>query len=287
MRNYIRKCPRCNKEISYKHEDSCLNAENKKTLCRACVNQTKNNSCLIAWERKYGKDGSKTRMQEMVEKMKTTRENNPEARILESQRKSQASKGSNNPMHGKSLYDVWLSKLNKEEADKKQKELNKKRSKNSTGENNPMYGKPAPQGSGNGWQGWYKGTYFASLREFYYLKFLFDNDIKFENGEKNKFKVQYEFQDKKLNYFLDFYLPETDEYIEIKPKKLINSPKNLAKFKAAKEKYGNRFKVLTEDDICKVSLDTMYELYKNRDLVFMERYEKIFLDFYKNNKESE
>ena len=33
----------------------------------------------------------------------------------------------------------------------------------SKGKNNPMYGKPSPQGSGNGWSGWYKGIYFRSL----------------------------------------------------------------------------------------------------------------------------
>lgn len=148
-----------------------------------------------------------------------------------------------------------------------------------SGENNGMYGKPSPKGSGNGWKGWYKGIYFASLNELYYLKYLLDNNIKFENGEKRKYKVQYEFMGKKLNYFLDFYLLETNEYIEIKPKKLINSPKNKAKFRAAASLYGDKFKVLTEDDLMQINLDDMYDLYLKKEIVFLKKYDEKFIQY--------
>lgn len=49
----------------------------------------------------------------------------------------------NNGMFGKSLYSVWLTKYGKDEADKKQAELNKKRSINAKGKNNSMFGKPS------------------------------------------------------------------------------------------------------------------------------------------------
>lgn len=284
MGNFVRICPRCNEEISYKHEGSFLKAESKKSFCRSCTNKTKNNSCLVAWERDYGKEGSKLRMEQMIEKMTTTRNNDPYARALESQRKSKATKGSNNPMHGKSLYSVWLATLGEEEADKKRRELNAKRSKNATGENNPMFGKPSPLGSGNGWKGWYKDIYFASLNELYYLKYLLDNNISFENGEKKKYKIPYSFMNKKWNYFLDFYLSDTDEYVEIKPRKLVNSPRNLAKFKAAREKLGDKFKVLTEDNLIKIDLEDMYNLYLSKDLIFMEKYIEKFLNYYEEHE---
>jgi hypothetical protein len=38
-----------------------------------------------------------------------------------------------------------------------------------SGSKNKMYGKPSPQGSGNGWSGWYKGWYFRSLIELSYM----------------------------------------------------------------------------------------------------------------------
>ena len=41
--------------------------------------------------------------------------------------------GSKNPMFGKSVYDVWLEKYGKEEADKRQKESNEKNKNSNTG----------------------------------------------------------------------------------------------------------------------------------------------------------
>ncbi|MNC39495.1 hypothetical protein D3C75_881560 [compost metagenome] len=195
-----------------------------------------------------------------------------------------SSSGKNNPMYGKSYYDVWIEKYGKEEADKKQALKIERNRKASIGENNPMYGKPSPQGSGNGWSGHYEGVQFRSILELRYLKYLFDNNIAFENGEKTKYKVSYEFNNKKANYFLDFYLPEMDEYIEIKPKKLVSSKQNKAKFDAARNKFGDKFKVLTEDDISTFDLNKMHELFVKKVIVFDKQYEEKFIKYYEDNK---
>jgi len=34
---FIRQCPQCGKDISYKHKDSCNKAEARQTLCRKCI----------------------------------------------------------------------------------------------------------------------------------------------------------------------------------------------------------------------------------------------------------
>ncbi len=47
--------------------------------------------------------------------------------------------------------------------------LKEKHRQNAIGEGNNMYGRPSPQGSGNGWSGWYKERYFRSLRELMFL----------------------------------------------------------------------------------------------------------------------
>lgn len=81
----------------------------------------------------------------------------------------------------------------------------KNMSKAHSGRNNPMFGKPSPHGK------WtvYKGIKFRSTYEANYAKFL----------DKNKIKWKYEYKTFDLGnttYTPDFYLPLTNEYIEIK-----------------------------------------------------------------------
>lgn len=160
-----------------------------------------------------------------------------------------------------------------------------KRSKMNSGKNNPMYGKPSPQGSGNGWSGWYKGIFFRSILELSYIKYLIDNNIKFKNAEKKKYRVEYiDYKGNKRNYFPDFYLINSNEIIEIKPKKLIKSEINDIKFKAAKEKYGSKFKIITEDNIKKLNFNDIFKLIECGDLQFIKRYEEKFNESYKERK---
>lgn len=49
--------------------------------------------------------------------------------------------GKNNPMHGRSVYSVWIEKYGKEEADRKWKERSENHSRKMSGENHPNYGK--------------------------------------------------------------------------------------------------------------------------------------------------
>lgn len=49
--------------------------------------------------------------------------------------------GTNNGMHEKSLYKIWIEKYGKEEADIRTKKLSKIQSENTKGENNPMFEK--------------------------------------------------------------------------------------------------------------------------------------------------
>ncbi len=183
-----------------------------------------------------------------------------------------------------SLYDLWIEKYGKEEADKRQFQMLKKRSIAISGENNPMYSKPSPQGSGNGWSGFYKNIYFRSLLELYYLIYLIDNNIKFENGELRKHMIKYTMDHKQLNYFPDFYLIDTHEIVEIKPKALVNSYQNKLKFEAAKEKLGNKHIILTENEIEKINIERLWKLYQNQELRFDERYIERFEQYYFLNR---
>lgn len=81
------------------------------------------------------------------------------------------------------------------------------------------------------------------------------------------------------NYFPDFYIFETEEIVEIKPKHLIGSVDNIAKFNAARLQYKN-FKIVTENEIVKLSNDKIKSLYMSGDLKFVDRYDIKFKERY-------
>lgn len=189
--------------------------------------------------------------------------------------------GEKNPMYGKNshthgLFRVsqWRKGKTSEQiyGDEKAKELKQKKSERNTGNNNPMFGKPSPIGSGNGWSGWFKDIYFRSLLELSYLIKLKNDKTIFYNGELKKYKIEYVLNGIKYNYFCDFVL-EDGTHIEIKPKKLINTAVNLAKFNAAKEKLRDKFKILTEEDVKKLSFDMIKYYYDMNYIKFIERYD--------------
>lgn len=138
-----------------------------------------------------------------------------------------------------------------------------------------MYGKPSPIGSGNGWSGWYKNIYFRSILELSTMIYFEKNNIKFESAER--YRIPYFFFERERTYCPDFYLPQTDEYIECKYSKLINTPNVLAKSKAAKEHF-NKFKFITEKDVPLVTNEQLLIAYKKQELKWNKLYEKLFKD---------
>jgi len=131
-------------------------------------------------------------------------------------------KGKNNPNWKKHLKKETINKIR-----------NSKYHQNLKGKNNPMWGKKAKHGK----RFWYKNICFRSTWELLYAKYL----------EKNKIKWQYEpkrFYLGDITYTPDFYLPKTNEYIEIKGYWRDNTKRRFNKFK---EKYPNiKIKLLME-----------------------------------------
>ncbi len=164
--------------------------------------------------------------------------------------------------------------------------IRQKRSENSSGKNNGMYGKPSPQGSGNGWSGWFNGFFFRSLLELSYLKFCVDAGIKIQSAESVKYKVKYSTGGVSRTYFPDYYLQDTDEIVEVKPMKLSKSKDNIAKFEAAKHKYGEKFKIITEQDIQRLSTQEISEMRRIGVLKFINRYEQKFKEKYEDKVSS-
>lgn len=220
-----------------------------------------------SFEERLGKEKAKKAKEKMSKK--SSGENN-------------AMYGRNDQCHGLKKYNEWCKGKTNEEILGKEKSLavSRKLSIACAGEKNPMYGKPSPSGSGNGWSGWYKGYHFRSLLELSYIKYLIDNNIKFESAEKKSCAIQYEIDNKKRNYFYDFILTDEDKHIEIKPYSLRESYLNKIKFKAAIEKHGDRFIILTEKDFPQLTNEEIKDMIISNDVKLTDRYMEKFKSKY-------
>lgn len=147
-------------------------------------------------------------------------------------------------------------------------EINK--SKALPGSKNGMYGKPSPNGSGNGWSGWYNGYHFRSILELSYIKFLIDSGIKFKSAETKEYEVKYMLEGSERTYRADFVVD--GDIIEIKPSRLVNTKQNSTKFTAAKEKFGAKFKILTENDF--PIIKDITDLVESREIKLLKRYQE-------------
>ena len=138
-----------------------------------------------------------------------------------------------NPMQGTHFYKKWIEKHGQEKADEMMNEIKKDWSESSSGANNPMYGKPVPKGAGQGWKGYYKDFYFRSLREISYLLYLDENNIPWETAERKKFIIKYQNYDGTERTYRPDFLVNNNTLVEIKPKRLQNSPLIILKSNAA------------------------------------------------------
>lgn len=267
-----RRCPSCQSEINYISKNGFNAAEKNNSKCRDCVfteERKKQYSEMFSGENGafYGKHHTA----ESKEKLRLA--NIGRKHTEESKKKISQNSRLNPPMKGKSVYSLWVKRYGKEEADKKIIKLREKQRQNSTGEKNPMYGKPPPNGVGNGYSGWYNGLFFRSLKELMFIvKYLERFNLTYESLEKRKSKIKYfdEYSKTYRNYFGD-YLVNGRYFVEIKPKKLWNTPLNSQKFSAAKEFCKNNnliFKLIDP----KIDTSLIFKLFDDNKIKFMDRY---------------
>jgi len=287
MTSFKRKCPKCECEITYTNKYNMLNAEKKQSKCKSCglkevmtEDVKKRMSERFKGEKNpmYGKFGElnpffgKKHSDETKKKMVVGRDYSVYKTDEFRQKISKLVKGKGNPMYGKSVYEVWVKKYGKNIAETNMSKFKKLQSKLNSGENNSMYGKPSPKNSGNGICGWYKGWFFRSLLELSYVVSVIERfNLDWENGESEKYKISYEIDGTKRNYFPDFVIG--GKYmVECKPKKLWEIKINKIKFKFAKEfcnKNGLIFKIT---DISKIKKPYLLELISIGDVVLTNKW---------------
>jgi hypothetical protein len=278
-RIYKRNCPKCSKELSYSSKNGFEIAKRNESLCRGCTNRKileKNGS--MGWFKKdlSGKNNpfyGKTHTEVAKEKIR----NRDKSFFKTSEYKEKVSKqvsGKGNPMYGKSVYEIWVEKYGKEKADELKKNWIEKQRINSTGSRNPMYGKPTPQGSGNGWSGWYKNYFFRSLKELSYMVNLDKENIEWRSAEH--IKIKYTNWDGHERTYQPDFLVENELLIEIKPSRLQNT--NIVKLKAAAAiKYSKdnnlTYKMIDPEPLPDEKIE---ELRNCNKIKFTDRYEKLF-----------
>lgn len=259
-----RKCPSCNIEILYSTKYTLARAIRKNNVCKTC-------SC-------------KKTSEENKLKGKLKGKNNPNfGKTFSEKHKRKISEnhwdssGTKNAMFGKSFYECWVEKYGEEIADKKLTQFKNKQSENNKGNLNGMFGKPAPQGSGNGWSGWYKDWYFRSLLELsYMIKVIERFNLKWKSAECKELSIPYTSWDgKQKTYFADFLVD--DKYlVECKPKKLHNTPSVLSKSYGAKifsKKRGLTYKLRT---VKLLGDEEIKQLHDSGEIKFIPRYEEKF-----------
>lgn len=285
-------CPICKDELRYKTYMSWYSSCKKNKPCGRCSAKTGSKKRWTKERRLerskkysgegnpfYGKTHSKEFKEKYTEKRKTWnwKMQTDEYRNLQSKLNS----GKNNFFYNKSLYEVFVEKYGKEIADSKWNNRKEILSIKNEGKNNPMYGKPSPHGSGNGWSGWYKGWFFRSLKELSYMINVIERfNLQWKSVEKREFAIPYtDWKGTSRNYFPDFLI-ESKYIVEIKPKKLWNTPTILAKKNAAKvwcEKKGYKYKIV-EPKILTTS--KILDLHRTGEIKFLEKYEIKFKEKY-------
>ena len=143
---------------------------------------------------------------------------------------------------------------------------------------NAQYGKPAYNGSGNGWSGWYKSWYFRSLMELSFMvNYIEKNKLLWENAEVEEYAIPYVYYNGLLrHYFADFIINK-NQLIEVKPFKLINTPLVKIKANAALTWCKNKnmiYTIMSYKDFEPLSRLQIKNLVDNGILKWLPRYEE-------------
>lgn len=285
-KKFFRNCPICGNQCGYTTRQALWIANKENRPC---------NKCKRSFKQKWKEDLSEEEFSHRLDEYKQEKrihvigENNPmyntsiydvwiekygidKAKDLIKDHKLETSKNNGRGMTGTTVYEVWREKYGTEIANEMWSERNLKCARK--GKDNGMYGKPPPQGSGNGWSGWYKGWYFRSLLELSYMITVIEkNGWKWRTGETKDLRIRWvDYKGDDRTYHPDF-LCEEKYLVEIKPKKLHESPTVKAKREATEkfcEENGYEY-ILT--DVKSLDTKEIFDLYSCGDIIFTSRYE--------------
>jgi len=281
MEKFNRKCPMCDELLSYTLKSNRDAAERKTKLCLTCSSKEryKKYGSYIDEINKEVSDGKrlngfsgKTHTKDSIEKIKNRDKSSYKTKEFRD-KISSLNKGENNPMWNKSVYSVWNEKYGKEMADIKFIDYKRKMSISNSGSNNPMYNKKTPNGSGNGWSGWYNGWFFRSILELSYMINIIERfNLKWESGEKKQYIIHYiGYNGQNRTYRPDFII-SNKFMVEIKPKRLHRTKENILK-KEAGVIFCDQKKLTYKITFCSRITDNEFKtLVENKKIKLTKRY---------------
>ena len=106
---------------------------------------------------------------------------------------------------------------------------------------NPQFGKAPSSRAGKGIWGEFNGYHFRSSLELMYLIFWYENNCCIETAETHMFRVEYITElGATRTYSPDFFLPDTNELVELKPENLQTNKQVLLKLNALANKHSDK-----------------------------------------------
>lgn len=252
---------------SVAYEFVCENAQCGKTAVKVVWPSRKQlprfccKACMNVWQR--GRS-----MHERFEAKLGVEAGADRARLYK-QKLSNAMSGEKNPMHGRHDHVHGLQRAAQQRVGKTNVEIHGKEraadisrrtSVAVSGEKNPAWGKVYARG-GRSIKGWYKGVFFRSLFEFSFLL-----HVERSMGLDVQLDLDYEahlIMWSGGTYRPDFGVPSRGLLFEVKPASLTKTPKNMAKFEAARAYCASRgleFRVVTENDFPKLSFQELFDI---------------------------
>lgn len=96
--------------------------------------------------------------------------------------------------------------------------------------------------------GYYNNIYYRSSYELKFLEYCFENNIKVEPADLKSFRIKYKDETGKFRfYYPDFYLPDLDIVVEVKPLSMLDQERTIAKMHEAMMNYN--YVLITEDEL--------------------------------------
>lgn len=269
---YERNCPSCNKKIEHTNKYNRNQSRKKGTLCVQC---SKRKYPPEFYENKYRpcpNCGEKIQYSRMGDKVWAETNKTLCKKCMKNDGKFK--KGHDNP-NTKPVYECWVEKYGKEKADKLDKKRKKKWSKSLSGKGNPMYGKPTPQGSGNGWSGWYKDWFFRSLLELsYMIKIIERYNLNWKPAECKELTIEYVDENNTPRTYRADFLINNKYLVDCKPRNLQKATRNLLKKKSAEKFCDNNNLIFKFSEIPKIKDVKFKSLVENNQVKLTKRYEQ-------------